>query len=83
MTPYLKPTAVGDIAAYTFLGFGGLFIGGEIGLLTGGGSARRTITGDPEAKKRIETAFRRFRADVLREEADTLDKMQSYSLLGL
>lgn len=29
---------------------------------------------DPESKKRIETAFRRFRADVLRKQADALDK---------
>ncbi|KAL8637081.1 MAG: hypothetical protein Q9228_005609 [Teloschistes exilis] len=84
VTPYMRPTALGDIAAYTFLGFGGLFIGGEIGLLTGTGSARRTITRDPETRERIETAFRRFRADVLRKEADTLDQRTSVTkLLGL
>ncbi|KAL8686307.1 MAG: hypothetical protein Q9218_007198 [Villophora microphyllina] len=79
VTPYMRPTTFGDIAAYTFFGFGGLFLGGETGLLTGGSSAGRTITRDPEARERIETAFRRFRADVLRKEADQLDKKKSIS----
>ena len=50
-----------------------MFVGGETGFLTGAWSARRTIRQDPEQQKRIETAFRRFRADVLRKEADALD----------
>lgn len=41
--------------------------------MTGSYSAGRTITRDPEAKARIETAFRKFRADVLRKEANFLD----------
>lgn len=44
------------------------------GFLAGSASAGRNITSDPESRKRIETAFRRFRADVLRKEADALDK---------
>jgi hypothetical protein len=35
------------------------------------------LTSDPERKKRVENAFRRFRADLLRKEADELDKGRS------
>lgn len=73
ITPLLKPTTLGDIATYFFFSAGGLFIGGETGLLTGSASASRTVSRDPESKARIETAFRKFRADVLRKEADDLD----------
>ncbi|KAL8787056.1 MAG: hypothetical protein Q9213_002398 [Squamulea squamosa] len=84
ITPFLRPSTLGDVAAYTFFGFGGLFLGGETGLLTGSASAGRTITRDPESRERIETAFRRFRADVLRKEADALDKRKGVTeLLGL
>ena len=69
----MRPTTLGDVAAYTFFGFGGLFIGGETGVLTGGASAGKTISSDPKSRERIETAFRRFRADILRKEADALD----------
>jgi hypothetical protein len=31
------------------------------------------ITRNPETRERIETAFRKFRADALRQEADKLD----------
>ena len=62
----MRPTPLGDIAAYTFFslvsrglswrtgtdgGKGGLFIGGEIGVLTGGWSAKRSITSDPAMKQ--------------------------------
>lgn len=80
----MRPTTLGDVAAYTFFGFGGLFIGGEIGILTGSASAGRTISRDSGSRERIETAFRRFRADLLRKEADTLDKKKGVTeLLGL
>ena len=80
----LRPTTLGDVAAYTFFGFGGLFLGGETGLLTGGASAGRLISRDPESRERIETAFRRFRADILRKEADELDNRKGVAeLLGL
>ena len=69
----MKPTTLGDVATYTFFSAGGLFIGGETGLLTGSYSASRTISRDSGSKARIETAFRKFRADVLRKEADRLD----------
>ncbi|KAJ5454645.1 uncharacterized protein N7458_005601 [Penicillium daleae] len=73
LTPLLKPTTFGDFATYFFASFGGLFLGGELGFAGGAASGSRSITSDPERKKRIETAFRRFRADVLRKEADSLD----------
>lgn len=49
----------------------------HIGLAGGAASASRSVSKDPESRKRIETAFRRFRADVLRKEADELDKGSS------
>jgi hypothetical protein len=45
-----------------------------VGFAGGAASGSRSISADPESKKRIETAFRRFRADVLRKQADALDK---------
>ncbi|KAI4726135.1 hypothetical protein E4T49_06078 [Aureobasidium sp. EXF-10728] len=81
ITPMLKPSTFGDIATYTLFGLGGLFVGGETGLLTGGLSAQRAIKKDPEAKKRIESAFRKFRAETLRLEADQLEKGQK--VLGI
>ncbi|KAL8739100.1 MAG: hypothetical protein Q9181_000211 [Wetmoreana brouardii] len=72
--PFLKPSTLSGVAAYTTFGFGGFFISRETGILTGSTSAGRTISRDPETRERIETAFRRFRADVLRKEADALDK---------
>lgn len=83
ITGSLKPSRLGDVASYMLFGAGGLFLGGETGLLTGSASASRTITRDPESKARIETAFRRFKADVLRKEADSIDEKKGVSeMLG-
>ncbi|KAJ5082894.1 hypothetical protein N7532_011937 [Penicillium argentinense] len=79
LTPLLKPSALGDFATYFFASAGGLFLGGELGFAGGAASGSRSITADPERQKRIEAAFRRFRADVLRREADELDKGASVS----
>lgn len=73
ISPLIKPTPVGDIAAYTFFSIAGIFLGGEIGLWTGVTSARRMITNDPERKARVEKAFRGFRVDVLKKEIQTLE----------
>ncbi|PYI17584.1 hypothetical protein BO86DRAFT_388866 [Aspergillus japonicus CBS 114.51] len=73
ITPLLKPTTFGDFATYFFASAGGLFLGGELGFLGGAAVGSRGITNEPERRKRIENAFRRFRADVLRREADALD----------
>ena len=75
LTPLMKPTVFGDIATYTLFAMGGVFCGGEIGLWLGGWRARRGIEdGDPGGRRRIEGAFRRFRADVLRKEAEELER---------
>ena len=83
LTPIMKPSTLGDVATYTLLGAGGLFFGGETGLLTGTFRARSSIGADRESRERIETAFRRFRADVLRKQADALDRKEGslYSML--
>ena len=73
ITPLLKPTTFGDIATYSFLSIAGVFFGGESGLLIGSAAASRTITNDPASKARIENAFRKFKADALRRQADELD----------
>ncbi|MCJ1417300.1 hypothetical protein MMC32_003642 [Xylographa parallela] len=73
ITALLQPSTLGDVAAYLFFSAGGLFLGGETGLLTGTYSATRSISRDPESRARIETAFKKFRADVLRKEAARLD----------
>ena len=73
ITPLLKPTAVGDVATYALFAVGGVFVGGETGLLVGGQMAKRSVTAEPESRKRIEDAFRRFRAEVLRKQAQDLE----------
>lgn len=73
LTPFLRPSLMGDIAAYFFFSVGGLFLGGEFGLLTGSAAAKRTITKDAQRKARIDTAMRRFRLDVLKKEVKKLE----------
>ena len=83
ITPYLKPTTLGDVTAYVLFSAGGLFLGGETGLLAGSVSATQTLSKDPESMARIETAFRKLRADILRKEADDLDGGKSITdMLG-
>ncbi|GFG27666.1 hypothetical protein IFM61606_07715 [Aspergillus udagawae] len=77
ITPLLKPTTLGDFATYFFASAGGLFLGGELGFFAGAASGSRSIANDPERRKRIENAFRKFRADALRKEADALDRDQN------
>ncbi|KAK5111797.1 hypothetical protein LTR62_004717 [Meristemomyces frigidus] len=74
VTPFLKPSRLGDVVTYSLLGVGGLFFGGETGLVAGSFRARGAIGADRESRERIETAFRKFRADALRRQADGLDK---------
>ena len=73
MTPYLQPSRWGDFATYFFFGLGGTVFGGELGFLVGTWSASRLITRDPARKRRIETAYRNFKADLLRQEASKLE----------
>ncbi|KAK3074680.1 hypothetical protein LTR53_002687 [Teratosphaeriaceae sp. CCFEE 6253] len=74
VTPLIRPSTVGDVATYSLLGLGGLFLGGETGLMTGGFRSRQVIGRDSESRERIETAFRKFQADALRRQADLLDR---------
>jgi hypothetical protein len=74
ITPYLRPTRLGDWATYIFFGLGGTIVGGEFGFLLGTWSAARSIASDPKRKQRIETAYRKFKADYLRQEAKRLDE---------
>ncbi|KAJ9149780.1 hypothetical protein NKR23_g4118 [Pleurostoma richardsiae] len=73
ITPMLQPTKFGDIATYLLCGIGGLFLGGETGFLTGSFLAARSIRKDPARQKRIENAYRKFKAEYLRKEADRLE----------
>jgi hypothetical protein len=68
----LSPSRWGDAATYFFFSVSGLFLGGEIGLLTGTASASRTVTKDPESRERIEKAFKNYRIDVLKREIQQL-----------
>ncbi|KAI4932770.1 hypothetical protein J4E85_003170 [Alternaria conjuncta] len=66
------PSRWGDAATYFLFSVGGLFLGGELGLLTGTASAARTVTKDPDSKERIEKAFKNYRIDVLQREIEQL-----------
>ncbi|KAK5075654.1 hypothetical protein LTR70_009236 [Exophiala xenobiotica] len=81
VTQLLKPTPLGDIMTYTFFGLGGIFLGGETGLLTGSWSAKRMISRNPDSRERIEKAFRSFRADVLRKQIEDLKADKTNSML--
>ena len=81
LTNLMKPSTLGDIAAYTFFSMGGVFLGGEVGLMTGGWSAKRSITKDPESRARIERAFNGFRADLLRKQIEELEGGQKSGML--
>jgi hypothetical protein len=77
----LSPSKWGDAATYFFFSVGGLFLGGEIGVLTGTASASRSITKDPEARGRIEKAFKNYRVDVLKREIKALEGKTSFEQL--
>lgn len=74
ITDKVAPSKAGDFAAYTLLGVGGLFLGGETGLLTGTSLAGRKIREDEARVGRVREALRRFRVDALRKEAEALEK---------
>lgn len=80
----MKPTPLGDVATYGLLGMGGLFFGGETGVMTGSWSARRRVEMDGESKARIERAWKNFKADVLRKQVAALEsgKGESEGVLG-
>ncbi|KAM7200396.1 hypothetical protein V8F20_005373 [Naviculisporaceae sp. PSN 640] len=73
LEPYIRPTRWGDVATYAAFSLGGLFLGGEMGFITGTAAASNTIMSDPESKRRIEDAFRMFQADVMRRQLTALE----------
>jgi hypothetical protein len=72
------PSKWGDAATYFFFGLGGLFFGGEVGLLAGTASASKTITRDPKSRARIETAFKNYRIDVMKREIQELEGKSTF-----
>eukprot|EP01113_Clastostelium_recurvatum_P007130 TRINITY_DN132_c0_g1_i2.p1 TRINITY_DN132_c0_g1~~TRINITY_DN132_c0_g1_i2.p1 ORF type:complete len:181 (+),score=38.35 TRINITY_DN132_c0_g1_i2:91-633(+) len=81
VTPLLRPSLIGDVAAFSFFGLGGAFLFGELGLLGGSALAKRDLTKDAETKRRIENAFKNFRVDALRKQADMIEKGTGAELL--
>ncbi|ORY10890.1 hypothetical protein BCR34DRAFT_625076 [Clohesyomyces aquaticus] len=79
ITNQLQPSKWGDAATYFFFSVGGLFLGGETGFLTGTASASRTITSNPESKARVETAFKNYRIDAMKQEIKQLEEKTSLS----
>lgn len=69
----LRPITLGNITTYFFFGAGGLFLGRKTGPLSNSRSAARTVSKDLESRARIEAVFKKFRADVLRKEANAID----------
>lgn len=67
-------STTGDLAAYMLLGLGGLFLGGETGFLAGTVLASRKVAADEARVKRVREAYRRFKVDALRKEAEELEK---------
>ncbi|KAF2206659.1 hypothetical protein CERZMDRAFT_89149 [Cercospora zeae-maydis SCOH1-5] len=74
LSPLLKPSRLGDFATFGFLGLGGVFVGGETGLLTGSLSAKGQLLRDEEMRGRIQGALKAFRVEVLRKEAEELER---------
>ncbi|KAF5679616.1 hypothetical protein FHETE_781 [Fusarium heterosporum] len=74
LAQHLAPSKWSDGATYFFFSVGGLFLGGELGLLTGTASASRTVTKDPQTRQRIENAFKSYRIDALRQEITELER---------
>jgi len=81
ITNQLAPSKWSDAATYFFFSPGGLFLGGEVGFLTGSASASRTITKDSQARERIEKAFGRFRIDAMKREIQQLEKKSRFEQL--
>jgi len=80
ITDKLQPSKWGDAATYTLFSIAGLILGGETGLLTGTAAAGRHISSDPEARQRIEKAFRNYRIDVMKKQIEDLQGKNGWSL---
>ena len=78
ITNQIAPSKWADAASYFFFSLGGLFLGGELGFLTGTAAASRTICSDPTSRQRIEKAFKNYRIDVLKEEIKQLEGQDKF-----
>lgn len=74
MISRLASSPVGDLAAYFFLGMGGLFLGGVTSFLDGTSITARRLMADAETRKRLENAHRAFKIDVLRKQVKDLEQ---------
>jgi len=81
ITNKLAPSKWSDTATYFFFSVGGIFLGGEVGFVTGSAAASRTITKDPKAKERIERAFKRYRIDAMKQEIQQLENKSKFEQL--
>ena len=81
LSAQLAPSKWGDAATYFFFSLGGLFLGGEAGFLSGTASATRAITKNPEAKQRIERAFKNYRIDAMKQEIQALEGKSKFEQL--
>jgi hypothetical protein len=77
----LAPSKWGDAATCFFFATGGLFLGGEVGLITGTASASRTITKNSQVRERVEKAFKDYRIDALRQEIKRLESESNFKYL--
>lgn len=81
LTDKLTPSRWGDAATFALFSLGGLFLGGELGLITGSASATRTMMKDPESRRKIERALRNYRIDVLQREMQRLRDARMPSIM--
>ncbi|KAL1656392.1 hypothetical protein SLS61_000855 [Didymella pomorum] len=81
LTGKLAPSRWGDAATFALFSLGGLFLGGELGLITGTASATRTMMKDPESRGKIERALRNYRIDVLQREMQRLRNAKMPSIM--
>ncbi|KAL8791608.1 MAG: hypothetical protein Q9195_005813 [Heterodermia aff. obscurata] len=75
-----KPSKFGHVATYTLLGLCGCAIGRDAGGFLGHMSNRKSLNQDPNLKVRVEELHQQLRAEILRKEADALDKKQDLRL---
>ncbi|PVH93424.1 hypothetical protein DM02DRAFT_619300 [Periconia macrospinosa] len=73
LTEQLAPSKWADAASFFFFSMGGLFLGGELGFLSGTAAASRTITKNPKTRERIEKAFKNYRIDAMKQEIKRLE----------
>lgn len=81
ITRKLSSSWWGDAITFSLFSVGGLFLGAEVGLLTGTTSASRTIMKDPECRNRIEKALRNYRMKGLEQEIEQLRRSKMPAIM--